>query len=288
LAFWKKGFRRMKVKTITCPNCGQANNFLAEDCLQCGINFSKYYDDLEKADALRRHIEAQEKAEAQRQRELAAKAAILKRQQEELERAEAQKRAEEEQARLREAEEERRRAEEEQARLREAEEERRRAEEEQARLREAEEERRRAEEEQARLREAEEERRRAEEEQARLREAEETRQSEAAVEDTDSDALDPVHLMPVASMTERLAQLVGQTIGINFGDPSDIRRGKVIAVHADHFQVLFLDSRHIVSCPLSGLGMVVEHNEGLSAVGDGIHPLFPAVLQMTRPFFLQS
>jgi hypothetical protein len=56
----------MRVKTITCPNCGHANNFLAEECTQCGINFSRYYEELEKAETLRRHIEEQEKAEALR------------------------------------------------------------------------------------------------------------------------------------------------------------------------------------------------------------------------------
>ena len=70
----------MKVKTITCPNCGHANNFLAEECTQCGINFSRYYEELEKAEALRRHIEEQEKAEA------------LKREQEEQARREAEAR----------------------------------------------------------------------------------------------------------------------------------------------------------------------------------------------------
>ena len=87
----------MKVKTITCPNCGHANNFLAEDCSQCGINFSKYYEELEKAEALRRHIEEQEKAEA-----------LRKQQEEEARQAEERKRQQEEEART---EEERRRSE---------------------------------------------------------------------------------------------------------------------------------------------------------------------------------
>ena len=74
----------MKVKTITCPNCSHANNFLAEECSQCGINFSKYYEELEKAEALRRHIEEQEKAEAllKQQEEEARQAEELKRRQE--------------------------------------------------------------------------------------------------------------------------------------------------------------------------------------------------------------
>ncbi len=113
----------MKVKTITCPNCGHANNFLAEECTQCGIHFSRYYEELEKAEALRRHIEEQEKAEA------------LRREQEEKERqeAEARRKEEEEKAEALRREEEERERREAEAREREAEE-RRQAEEEARRL----------------------------------------------------------------------------------------------------------------------------------------------------------
>jgi chemotaxis protein histidine kinase CheA len=115
----------MKVKTITCPNCGHSNNFLAEDCSQCGIIFSKYYEELEKAEALRRHIEEQEKAEElKRQQEEEARAeeerlrkeeeekaeALRKQQKEEERQAEELKRQQEEEAR---AEEKRLRKEEE-------------------------------------------------------------------------------------------------------------------------------------------------------------------------------
>ena len=99
----------MRVKTITCPNCGHANNFLAEECTQCGINFSRYYEELEKAETLRRHIEEQEQAEALKNEEEDKKrreAESLQRQQEEQARLE-----QEEQARL--AMEERERIEEE-------------------------------------------------------------------------------------------------------------------------------------------------------------------------------
>ncbi len=120
----------MKVKTITCPNCGHANNFLAEECSQCGIHFSRYYEELEKAEALRRHIEEQEKAEVLRreQEEKARQEAEARRRQEE-EKAEAQRREQEERER-REAEARQREEEERQRR----EEERRQAEEEARRL----------------------------------------------------------------------------------------------------------------------------------------------------------
>ena len=115
----------MKVKTITCPNCSHANNFLAEECSQCGINFSKYYEELEKAEALRRHIEEQEKAEAlKRQQQEETRAEEERRQREEEEKAEALRRQQEEEARQAE---ELKRQQEEQAR---AEEERRQREEE--------------------------------------------------------------------------------------------------------------------------------------------------------------
>ncbi len=113
----------MKVKTITCPNCGHANNFLAEECTQCGIHFSRYYEELEKAEALRLHIEEQEKAEAlRREQEEKERQEAEARRKEEEEKAEALRREQEEQERIeaeareREAE-ERRQAEEEARRL---------------------------------------------------------------------------------------------------------------------------------------------------------------------------
>jgi len=201
----------MRVKTITCPNCGHANNFLAEDCSQCGINFKKYYDDLEKAEALRRHIEEQEKAEAlrkqqeeeeaqrqeerqrrkeeearleeERRKETEKRADMLRRQKEELEKAEELRRQKEDEERR---EEERRRKEEAEKaealrKQREAEEEARRQEERQRRQEEEEarleEERRRKEaaekaEALRKQREAEEEARRQEEEEAEALSAE--------------------------------------------------------------------------------------------------------------------
>lgn len=110
----------MKVKTITCPNCGHANNFLADECTQCGINFSRYYDELEKAETLRHHIEEQEKAEARereqeeqaqreaeaRQREAEKKAEALRRQQEEQERLQTEARRKQEKERQHREEEE--------------------------------------------------------------------------------------------------------------------------------------------------------------------------------------
>ena len=287
----------MKVKTITCPNCGHANNFLAEDCSQCGITFSKYYEELEKAEALRRHIEEQEKAEElKRQQEEEARLLEEKRQQEEAEKAEERRKQQEEEARL-EAE----RQEEAQKRadiLRRQKEELEKAEE----LRRQAEEEARAEEE--RLRREEEEkaealRKQQEEEEARL--AEERRQQEEeearAEEERDKPSADlagPLQ-MPVntpdfrsaETMQARLSPYTGQMIGVTYGNPSEIQNVKLISVNHDHFQVYYPITKHVVSFAYRQLMLVTENQEGISAVGPDISPVFPVVIEVPRPFFHQ-
>ena len=287
----------MKVKTITCPNCGHANNFLAEDCSQCGITFSKYYEELEKAEALRRHIEEQEKAEElKRQQEEEARLLEEKRQQEEAEKAEERRKQQEEEARL-EAERQKeaqkradilRRQKEE---LEKAEELRRQAEEE-AR---AEEERLRREEEEK----AEALRKQQEEEEARL--AEERRQQEEeearAEQERDKPSADlagPLQ-MPVntpdfrsaETMQARLSPYAGQMIGVTYGNPSEIQNVKLISVNHDHFQVYYPITKHVVSFAYRQLMLVTENQEGISAVGPDISPVFPVVIEVPRPFFHQ-
>jgi hypothetical protein len=287
----------MKVKTITCPNCGHANNFLAEDCSQCGITFSKYYEELEKAEALRRHIEEQEKAEElKRQQEEEARLLEEKRQQEEAEKAEERRKQQEEEARL-EAERQKeaqkradilRRQKEE---LEKAEELRRQAEEE-AR---AEEERLRREEEEK----AEALRKQQEEEEARL--AEERRQQEEeearAEQERDKPSADlagPLQ-MPVKTpdfrsaetMQARLSPYAGQMIGLTYGNPSEIQNVKLISVNDDHFQVYYPITKHVVSYAYRQLMLVTENQEGISAVGPDISPVFPVVIEVPRPFFHQ-
>ena len=306
----------MKVKTITCPNCGHANNFLAEECTQCGIHFSRYYEELEKAEALRRHIEEQEKAEARR------------REQEEKERleAEARRKEEEEKAEARRREQEERERREAEAREREAEE-RRQAEEEaqaEARRREQEEQERR----EAESREQEARERRSQEEDqtrgiaaaAAGDTAEENRPpdetDEIEIEERDRDAIEttagafdyieyppeelvsgdqpentdlsaspPNDYRPAASLQARLEFYEGRMIGLTYGNPAEIQNVKLMAVSSDHFQVFYPIPRHVVSFAYGAIVSITENAEGLSAVGPDISPVFPVVIELPRPFF---
>jgi hypothetical protein len=271
----------MKVKTITCPNCGHSNNFLAEDCSQCGIVFSKYYEELEKAEALRLHIEEQEKAEE------------LKRQQEEEARIEAE--------RLRKEEEEKAEA------LRKQQEEEERIEAEQQVeaqkradiLRRQKEELEKAEE----LRRQEEEETRAEEERLRKEEEEKAealrkQQEEEAQEEREKTATDmtPPLQMPVSTpdfrsaetLQARLSPYAGQMIGVSYGNPSEIQNVKLISVNTDHFQIYYPITKHVVSYAYQQLVLVTENPEGISAVGPDISPVFPVVIEVPRPFFHKS
>ena len=83
-----------------CPNCGHPTDLSSEDCLKCGIVFSKYYkiqesalaDDPAKLEALRKQKEEHDKAVAlRRKREEEERAERLRKQQIEREKAEALK-----------------------------------------------------------------------------------------------------------------------------------------------------------------------------------------------------
>ena len=301
----------MKVKTITCPNCSHANNFLAEDCSQCGIIFSKYYEELEKAEALRRHIEEQEKAEElkrqqeeearlkeeQRRREEAEKAEALRKQQEEEARIEAEQQAEAQKRAdiLRRQKEELEKAEE----LRRQEEEKSRAEEE--RLRKVEEEKaealRKQEEEEARQ--AEEARRQQEKEaraeEERLRKEEEEKAVQEERDRAAADMTGPLQMpvttpdfRPAETLQARLSPYEGQMIGVSYGNPSEIQNVKLISVNNDHFQIYYPITKHVVSYAYRQLMLVSENPEGISAVGPDISPVFPVVIEVPRPFFHNS
>ncbi|MFZ7127904.1 MAG: hypothetical protein ACOWWM_17240 [Desulfobacterales bacterium] len=279
----------MKLKTLTCPNCSQTNNFLAEDCIQCGINFSKYFEELEKAEALRRHIEEQERAEALRRRqaeeedrkrrehEEAERELAARKQQEEAERAEA--------LRLRQAEEEERRRREREAQEHEEAHRKLREDAERAealRLRQAEEDRSQREREETKALDGE----AVEPAPAPPRDAVDRDTHAASRDEPDEDETDEQFPSEGPASLERLlAGYTGQTIGLSYGDPRTLKAVRLLSVDRDHFSVVFPARRMTVSFPWQSLSLIVEGPDGISVDGPAVSPVFPVVVQVTRPYF---
>ncbi len=299
----------MRVKTITCPNCGHANNFLAEECTQCGINFSRYYEELEKAESLRRHLQEREKAEALGQgpeeKESRKTPALPSRPDEQAHReaeeqlpGEAEKRPETEglpETPKRAAMLKRQQEALEKAEARQPHEEK------------------------------DDPQRPGEENPPGEKTARSTADEKAPSED-EADAfeieeLDPADIEehagafdfieypadepsdagqpdipdrpdfplsdypPAASLEERLRTYEGRMLGVTYGDPAEIQNVKLLAVSRDHFQVFYPISRHVVSFPYGAIVSITENAKGVSAVGPDISPVFPMVVELPRPFF---
>ena len=90
------------------------------------------------------------------------------------------------------------------------------------------------------------------------------------------------------TMQARLSPYAGQMIGVTYGNPSEIQNVKLISVNHDHFQVYYPITKHVVSYAYRQLMLVTENQEGISAVGPDISPVFPVVIEVPRPFFHQS
>ncbi len=88
-------------------------------------------------------------------------------------------------------------------------------------------------------------------------------------------------------MQARLSPYAGQMIGVTYGNPSEIQNVKLISVNDDHFQVYYPITKHVVSYAYRQLMLVTENQEGISAVGPDISPVFPVVIEVPRPFFHQ-
>jgi hypothetical protein len=89
------------------------------------------------------------------------------------------------------------------------------------------------------------------------------------------------------TMQARLSPYAGQMIGVTYGNPSEIQNVKLISVNHDHFQVYYPITKHVVSFAYRQLMLVTENQEGISAVGPDISPVFPVVIEVPRPFFHQ-
>ena len=258
---------------LICPKCGQENDSLSVDCSKCGIIFLKYYEiqardetdevkklelleklkeEEEKTEALRKQIEEEEKAEAlRRQKEEEEKAEALRKQIEEEEKAEAlrkQKEEEEEAEALRKQKEE---------------------EEEAEALRKEEEEKAEA------LRKEEEEKAEA----LRKQKEEEEEELQKRVENITN------VLKPKPKIKDLLKKYEGQTIGINYDSPTEIKGANLVKVGDDIFSILIMDDELMKSYPLRNIMSVIEGVNGVSAGNMEEGSPFSIVIQVYHPAF---
>lgn len=302
---------------VPCPKCQHMNLAITDDCLKCGIVFSKSYelaeaelkDDPEKADDLAELL-------AQKQRHEELKAELLKKQeeeaarkeQEEKERLEALRKERERQEQLRKEQEEkeRREAEKKEAeRQRQEEEERQRQEklrkeqEEQERReaeKRAEEERKRQaelEKEQERLKKEQEEKERIaaqkalEEEKKRQAEQErldKERRKQEAKDQEEALRLEKLNnlLKPKANIKKLLKPYIGESVGMNYDVPTVIKAVKLLSVNDDYLSVHVEDDETVFSYPLRNILSVAENIDGVTTGGAKNKATFPMVIKVSH------
>ncbi len=257
--------------SVVCPKCGHENPFLSEECVKCGIVFSKYYevlarkqeDEKERERVLRKKEEAEQRAEALRkQKEEEEKAEALRKKKEAEERAEA----------LRKQKEEEKRAE----ALRKQKEEEERAE----ALRKQKEEEEKAE----ALRKQKEEEERAE----ALRKQKEVEEKAEALRKQKEEEIEKIQkiiraLKPKAKMKDLLKKYEGQSIGINYEKPADIKAASLVRVNDDHFSIFLNDDQLMVSFPYTSILSIIE---GVDGVGTGFtedDTVFSVIIKVCHP-----
>jgi len=302
---------------VPCPKCQHMSLAITDDCLKCGIVFSKSYemaeaelkDDPEKADELTELL-------AQKQRHEELKTELLEKQAEEAARKEQEEkvrlealrkeRVRQEQLRKEQEEKERREAEKKEAeRKRKEEEERKRQE--QLRKEQEEKERREAE------KHAEEERKRQaelEKEQERLKKEQEEKERIAAKkaleeekkrqaqqdrlekekrkqeekEQEEALRLEKLNnlLKPKATIKKLLKPYIGEQVGMNYDVPTVVKAVKLLSVNDDYLSVHIEDDETVFSYPLRNILSVAENIDGITTGGAKSKASFPMVIKVSH------
>jgi ribosomal protein L40E len=262
--------------SVVCPKCGHENPLLSEECIKCGIVFSKYYevlarnqeDEEERERALRKKAAAEQRAEALRkQKEEEEKAEALRKQKEAELRAEAlrkQKEEEEKAEALRKQKEEEEKAE----ALRKQKEEEEKAE----ALRRQKEEEEKAE----ALR-----RQKEEEEKAEaLRKQKEEEEIEEG-QKTEQDIIKA--LKPKHKIKDLLKKYEGEAIGINYENPTDIKAASLAGVNDDHFSVFVTGDQLMYTFPYTSIISIIEGLDGVSTGSSKDDTAFSVVVKVYHP-----
>jgi ribosomal protein L40E len=302
---------------IQCLKCGHMNSPITDDCIKCGIVFSKSYvtteqelkDDPEKAAELAELL-------ALKQRHEDLKVELLKKQaeeaarkeQEEKERLEALRKERERQETLRKEQEEKERIEAEKKeaeRKKKEEEEKKRQEklrkekEEQDRIeaekKAAEEKKRQAEleKEQERLKKEQEEKERIEAQKAleeeKKHQAEQERLDKERREQEAKDKEEALRveklnnlLKPKSNIKKLLKPYIGESVGMNYDVPTMIKAVKLLSVNDDYISVHVEDDETVFSYPLRNILSVAENIEGITTGGAKNKATFTMIIKVSH------
>ena len=87
-------------------------------------------------------------------------------------------------------------------------------------------------------------------------------------------------VMPKPTMKELLKKYEGETIGINFDDPAEIKSATLAKVNEDHFSIMVPENELVHSYPYSDIVSIVEGVEGVPIDVSGETPTFPVVIRV--------
>ncbi len=295
---------KLEMERVKCPKCQQPNSPSVEECIKCGIVYSKFfslqenYEDEEQAKEAwdkfeserkeKQKIEQKRLAALDKRREKERQERLIKKKEEE-ERLEAERKKKEEQERL-EAE---RRQKEEQERLeaekkQKEEQERLEAEKKQKDEQERLEAEKKQKEEQERLeaekkQKEEEERLEAEKNKKAEEERLEAERKQKEKEETiklqkKQELLDSIKLQP--TLKDVLNKYENSRIGINLNTPSKINEAELIAANEDHFSILIPEDEIIYNFPLSNIISIVECVDGIHTENTEDDKTFPVIIRI--------
>jgi len=87
-------------------------------------------------------------------------------------------------------------------------------------------------------------------------------------------------VLPKPTMKELLKKYEGETIGINFDDPAEIKSATLAKVNEDHFSIMVPKNELVHSYPYSDIVSIVEGVEGVPIDVSGETPTFPVVIRV--------
>ena len=87
-------------------------------------------------------------------------------------------------------------------------------------------------------------------------------------------------VLPKPTMKELLKKYEGETIGINFDDPAEIKSATLAKVNEDHFSIMVPENELVHSYPYSDIVSIVEGVEGVPIDVSGETPTFPVVIRV--------